>query len=191
MAIETTGLMRQQLMQSPTNIAPQTPMDGTVTRTSMARDLISAMNDIDFRQLVEQYAAISGQSVATSRPLTNQMMQNQNNNLAIDFDGVIHTFDKGYYDGTCYGAPIKGVYEALENLSKKYNLIIFTAKIKKDRPLVNGKTGLELVQEWLIKHNLNQFISEITCEKPRACYYIDDKAIEFKSWETTLNKINA
>jgi hypothetical protein len=118
-------------------------------------------------------------------------LENQNNNLAIDFDGVIHTFDKGYYDGTCYGAPIKGVYEALENLSKKYNLIIFTAKIKKDRPLVNGKTGLELVQEWLIKHNLNQFISEITCEKPRACYYIDDKAIEFKSWETTLNKINA
>jgi hypothetical protein len=47
------------------------------------------------------------------------------------------------------------------------------------------------VQEWLIKHNLNQFISEITCEKPRACYYIDDKAIEFKSWKTTLNKINA
>jgi hypothetical protein len=59
-------------------------MDGTVTRTSMARDLISAMNDIDFRQLVEQYAAISGQSVATSRPLTNQMMQNQNNNLGGD-----------------------------------------------------------------------------------------------------------
>tara|TARA_Y100001973_G_scaffold16183_2_gene23500 strand:- start:3167 stop:3592 length:426 start_codon:yes stop_codon:yes gene_type:complete len=84
MAIETTGIMRQQLMQSPTNIAPQTPMDGTVTRTSMARDLISAMNDIDFRQLVEQYAAISGQSVATSRPLTNQMMQNQNNNLGGD-----------------------------------------------------------------------------------------------------------
>ena len=94
-------------------------------------------------------------------------LENQNNNLAIDFDGVI------------------------ENLSKKYNLIIFTAKIKKDRPLVNGQTGLELVQKWLIKHDLYQFISEITCEKPRACYYIDDKAIEFKSWEATLNKINA
>ncbi len=117
-------------------------------------------------------------------------LESQDNNLAIDFDGVIHTFDKGFHDGTCYGEPIKGVYSALESLSKSYNLIIFTAKIKKDRPLVNGKTGLELVEDWLKKHDLKKFISEITCEKPRACYYIDDKAIEFKSWDKTLEKIN-
>ena len=118
-------------------------------------------------------------------------LENQNNNLAIDFDGVIHTFDKGFHDGTCYGDPIEGVYNALDKLSKDYNLIIFTAKIKKDRPLVNGKTGLELVEEWLEAYDLKKFISEITCEKPRACYYIDDKAIEFKSWSETLEKINA
>ena len=34
------------------------------------------------------------------------------NNIAIDFDGVIHTFDKGFHDGTCYGKPIKGTEEA-------------------------------------------------------------------------------
>tara|TARA_A100001201_G_scaffold33046_1_gene35578 strand:- start:820 stop:1206 length:387 start_codon:yes stop_codon:yes gene_type:complete len=117
-------------------------------------------------------------------------LESQANNLAIDFDGVIHTFDKGYHDGTCYGEPIEGTREAIELLSKKYNLIIFTAKIKKDRPLVNGKTGLQLVEEWLEKHDLKKFFTEITCEKPRACYYIDDKAIEFKSWEKTLTKIN-
>jgi hypothetical protein len=118
-------------------------------------------------------------------------LEHQNNNLAIDFDGVIHTFDKGFHDGTCYGAPIEGVHQALETLSKKYNLIVFTAKIKKDRPLVNGKTGLELVEQWLSDHGLRQYISEITCEKPRACYYIDDKAIEFVSWQETLEKIDA
>ena len=29
-------------------------------------------------------------------------LESQENNLAIDFYGVFHTFDKGYHDGTCY-----------------------------------------------------------------------------------------
>tara|TARA_B100000029_G_scaffold438009_1_gene453562 strand:- start:1184 stop:1573 length:390 start_codon:yes stop_codon:yes gene_type:complete len=111
------------------------------------------------------------------------------NNLAIDFDGVIHTFDKGYHDGTCYGQPIKGTKEALEKLSKKYNIIIFSSKVKPDRPLVNNKTGMELVKDWLKKHDLLKYVSEITCEKPRAKYYIDDKAIEFLSWDLTLTRL--
>ena len=38
--------------------------------------------------------------------------EDQLNNIAIDFDGVIHTFDKGWNDGTCYGDPIPGSIEA-------------------------------------------------------------------------------
>ena len=102
-------------------------------------------------------------------------------NIAIDFDGVIHNFDKGYYDGTCYGEPIPGSLSAIKELSKKYKVIIFTAKAKPDRPLVNGKTGKELVKEWLEKHNVYQYISEITSEKPRAIIYIDDNAYRFKN----------
>ena len=116
-------------------------------------------------------------------------LESQENNLAIDFDGVIHTFDKGYHDGTCYGKPIEGTEEALKKLSEKYNIVIFSSKVKPDRPLVNNKTGMQLVEEWLEKHNLMQYVSEITCEKPRAQYYIDDKAVEFLSWEQTLIKL--
>ena len=43
------------------------------------------------------------------------------NNLAIDFDGVIHNFDKGWHDGTCYGEPIMGSIEAIKELSNKLN----------------------------------------------------------------------
>jgi hypothetical protein len=113
--------------------------------------------------------------------------ENELNNIAIDFDGVIHTFDKGFYDGTCYGAPIDGSLEAIKKISKSYNIIIFTAKAKPSRPLVNGKTGTELVQEWLEKHNVMQYVSEITAEKPRSQIYIDDKGYHFKNWNDTMS----
>ena len=109
--------------------------------------------------------------------------------LGLDFDGVIHKNSKGFHDGTCYGKPIKGSLEAIKKLSKNFKIIIFSSKVKKDRPLVNGKTGMQLVKNWLKKHKVLNYITEITCEKPRAKYYIDDKAIEFKSWAKTLKKI--
>ena len=28
--------------------------------------------------------------------------ENELNNIAVDFDRTIHTFDKGWYDGTCW-----------------------------------------------------------------------------------------
>ena len=107
-------------------------------------------------------------------------------NLAIDFDGVLHDNNKGFYDGTCYGNMIQGTYEALSSLSKKYNIIIYTAKAKPSRPLVNGKTGVELVWDWLETNNLSIFVKEVTAEKPRAVAYIDDKAIHFTSWSETI-----
>ena len=115
--------------------------------------------------------------------------ENELNNVAIDFDGVIHDFDKGWHDGTCYGEPLPGSIEAIKNLSKKYNIIIFTAKAKKNRPLVNGKTGVELVKEWLEKYDLLDYVNEITSEKPRAKIYIDDNGYRFENWEKTLNDI--
>ena len=112
--------------------------------------------------------------------------ENELNNIAIDFDGVIHNFDKGWHDGTCYGEPIPGSIDAIKNLSKNYNIIIFTAKAKKNRPLVNGKTGIQLVEEWLIEYGLMEYINEITSEKPRAKIYIDDNGYRFKTWDKAL-----
>ena len=97
--------------------------------------------------------------------------------LAIDFDGVIHKSSKSFYDGTIYDEPVDGVEEALKQLSKDYTLIIYTCKANPDRPLVNDKTGIELIWEWLEKYDFAKYISEITHGKPNAKYYIDDKNI--------------
>tara|TARA_B100000131_G_C17566452_1_gene389010 strand:+ start:65 stop:466 length:402 start_codon:yes stop_codon:yes gene_type:complete len=108
-------------------------------------------------------------------------------NIAIDFDGVIHDFSLGWNDGTCYGDPLPGSLQAIKEIAKTHNVIIFTAKVKPSRPLVNGKTGYDLVKEWLDKHGILEYIDEITCEKPRAQLYIDDKGYHFKDWDSTLS----
>jgi 5'(3')-deoxyribonucleotidase len=115
--------------------------------------------------------------------------EHQSNVIAIDFDGVIHNADKEWYDGTCYGKPIQGAIEAIKILSQKYKIVIFTAKAKPDRPLVNNKTGVELVKEWFNQYGLNDYIFEITSEKPRANLYIDDNGYRFENWEDTLKFI--
>jgi hypothetical protein len=112
--------------------------------------------------------------------------EDQSNVVAIDFDGVLHNADKGWGDGTCYGDPLPGSIDAIKELSKKYKIVIFTAKAKPDRPLVNGKTGTELVQEWFERHNILSYIDSITSEKPRAELYIDDNGYRFENWNDTL-----
>lgn len=110
-------------------------------------------------------------------------------NISIDFDGVIHKCSRGYYDGTIYDDPIEGAYEALERLSEDYTIIVNTCKAKPDRGLINGKTGTQLVWEWLDKHDMSKFVSKVTSEKPRAKVYIDDKGIRFSDWQTTIRSL--
>ena len=118
-------------------------------------------------------------------------LQENNNKIGIDFDGVIHGNSKGFNDGTIYDPPIP---ESIDSIKKLYNqgytLILFTAKVKPGRPLINGKTGEELIWEWLDKYNISSYFKEITCEKPRAVVIIDDRCIRFESWEQTLKQLN-
>ena len=118
------------------------------------------------------------------------IQQDESKNVCIDFDGVIHDNYDGFGDGTIYGPIIEGSSEAIKKLAQKYNIIIFTAKAKPDRPLINGKTGAELVRDWLDKHGLGQYVKEITSEKPRALVYIDDKAIRFTDWNSAMDQFN-
>lgn len=122
----------------------------------------------------------------------NILQEDQNNTqIAIDFDGVIHKNSKGFYDGTVYDTPVEGAIEAIREFNKQgYTIIIFTAKAKPDRPLVDGKTGAELVWKWLEKYKISSYIKEVTSEKPRALIYIDDKGLRFETWQQTLKQFN-
>ena len=118
-----------------------------------------------------------------------QVNSNLNNVICVDFDGVIHNNNLGFHDGTCYGLPIEGTLKSLKSLSKKYKIIIFTCKANPNRPLIDGKTGIELVWEWLEKYDIKKYIEDVTFTKPNAMAYIDDKAIKFESWEQIQSEL--
>ena len=109
--------------------------------------------------------------------------------LAIDFDGVIHKNTLGFHDGTVYDDPVDGALESIRSLSEDYEIIIFSCKALEDRPLINDQTGIELIEGWLLKHNILDCVKEITFKKPRASMYIDDKGYRFENWKDSIDFI--
>lgn len=102
--------------------------------------------------------------------------------VALDFDGVIHKYSKGWHDGTCYDDPMDGAFDFICRLrSRGYNVVIFSARPKGD------------IGAWLIKHwpSVPPYgnIPEVTNEKPIAVAYVDDRAIRFESWDQTWNDL--
>jgi len=100
--------------------------------------------------------------------------------ICIDFDGVIHAYSQGYKDGTIYDPPMKGCKNILEQLSKKYELICFSARIN-----AGNEHGKPEMIRWLKKYDLLKYFKEITDTKVPAILYIDDSAVRHTTWIST------
>ena len=99
--------------------------------------------------------------------------------IAVDFDGVIHQYSKGWHDGSIYDAPMAGVKEALIELGKKYKIVVFSRRAVHQ--------GRKVIKDWL---DINQIpYDRITKIKPKARWYIDDRAVHFTTWPETLKEI--
>lgn len=98
--------------------------------------------------------------------------------IALDFDGVIHRYSKGWQDGVIYDPPVDGAVEAwFQLMDNDYALAVFTCR--KD---------LDPVRLWMHKHfdferRIGNFYEPlITNIKPSAIAYIDDRAVRFTNW---------
>ncbi len=85
--------------------------------------------------------------------------------LAIDFDGVIHGYSKGFLDGTIYDKPIAQAKTALTRLSKNYFIYIYSARSK-------TRAGREAIEGYLKKYKIS--FDKIVAYKPPARFFIDD-----------------
>lgn len=113
--------------------------------------------------------------------------------IAVDFDGVIHKYSKGWQDGTIYDDPMPGVAAALSHyMARGWEIVIFSTR-NYDR-VSRGKFVKNQVAEmavWLEKHKVP--FTRIHTEpcKPICKLFIDDNAYRFEGdWDTeTILKI--
>jgi len=103
----------------------------------------------------------------------------KNNTIAIDFDGVIHKYSKGWQGlENAYDPPNDGTIEAIKKLkSMGFRLVIFSSRT------------VSVIEEWLDKHQLSECFDEVTNTKIPARIYIDDRAYHFTSWEKTIKDL--
>ena len=74
MALPVTEQLTNQMMSESVRTSPTTPMEGNVTRPMIIKDLLSAMKDVKFSQLVEEYGNIAGLPSETATPMTRALM---------------------------------------------------------------------------------------------------------------------
>lgn len=129
--------------------------------------------------------------------------------IAVDFDGVVHAYSRGWADGSIYDEPLAGALDGLRQLMADHTVFIFTTR----EP--------EQVMPWLERHGFDVTIDErcgnclgvdpagcpgckgsglltfwnargqllVTNRKLAATVYLDDRAVRFEDWRQALEAI--
>lgn len=98
--------------------------------------------------------------------------------IAVDFDGVLHPYTKGWIGSVPDNEPpIMGAAQFLTDLREQgYEVVVFSTRA--DHP-----DGLNGILEWLEYHGLLADVVRVTHKKPAAIAYVDDRAVPFTgSW---------
>jgi len=111
--------------------------------------------------------------------------------FAIDFDGVIHKYSKGWQNGDIYDVPMEGSKETLAFLVQKgYRIIIFTTRLNHTLN-TDFEKQREMLVAWLATHGFVQDVHyhEMTAIKPKAKVYVDDRALRFTDWQNVRDTL--
>tara|TARA_R110001599_G_scaffold238621_1_gene438379 strand:+ start:10 stop:468 length:459 start_codon:yes stop_codon:yes gene_type:complete len=75
MALPVTDQLITQMMTENVRTSPTTPMEGNVSRPMIVSDLLSAMKDVNFSQLMGEYGNISGNPSKETTPMITGLMK--------------------------------------------------------------------------------------------------------------------
>lgn len=96
--------------------------------------------------------------------------------VLVDFDGVIHSYERGWADGTVYGSPIPGAREALEAMTDEgYEVVVFSTREPSQISAALEAWGFPGYR--------------VTLTKEPAIAQIDDRAIHFRDWHSAATEL--
>lgn len=105
--------------------------------------------------------------------------------IAVDFDGVIHSYTTKWVDAaTVPDPPVPGVIEWMNTMLDEFTIVIHTTRAKE----LEGRVA---VRKFLKKHGFKDDEALITAEKPAALLYIDDRGFRFDGDASHLPSVNA
>lgn len=114
--------------------------------------------------------------------------------VAVDFDGVLHTYERGWHDGTIYGDWTPGAVGALSQLMSAYAVFVHTTRSPSqvarwiERQSGYGFECTTWFPRWRTFWN-NQGLLLVTNRKLPAVAYIDDRAVRFQDWDQALKAV--
>lgn len=136
--------------------------------------------------------------------------------IAIDFDGVIHKYSKGWHDGSIYDEAVESSFQSIQQLFiSGYTVFIFSTRspkqIKKwmiehtfeseyEHDGMGNDPGLfiypkykfrvEVIPFWVKFWNKPNVIGVTKRKLPALCY-IDDRALKFEGdWNDTITSVS-
>jgi DNA N-6-adenine-methyltransferase (Dam) len=113
--------------------------------------------------------------------------------IAIDFDGVLHSYKQGFTGATDLpGLPVPGALEFVQQaLAKGHQVTVFSCRARRVVDCVGERDwdegGKEAMAQWLAKHGFPEL--PITGVKPAAHLYLDDRAYRFVGRWPSLDRL--
>ena len=93
--------------------------------------------------------------------------------VCLDFDGVIHAYERWTGKTDIPNPPVDGIEEFLQTLKNRgYDIAVVSAR-------ADEEAGRLAIIQWMKAHGLYDYVWRVSDAKPAAVAYVDDRGVRF------------